>query len=145
MIRTVLMMTPLYSLIRPILGDLGSRWVPPNSINEEDDYHYFVPKKDSYLLVTAAGRHYPIRSDVLMCLEHKFSHCNTLVIRVTYWEIFCQNLPGNQSERIFLKNMPALSITSKSFDLLSPCFRAPCVKVTAFRMTPAVEGTPVWV
>ena len=29
--------------------DLGSRWVPPDSVNEEDDYHSFVLKKDNYL------------------------------------------------------------------------------------------------
>ena len=104
---------PLFSDTSDVEEDLGSRWVPPNSVNGEDDYHSFFLKKDSYLLlVPAAGRHCLIRSDDLMCLGHKFSHCNMVVIRVTSWENFCQNVPGDQRGHIFLTTFPALLITS---------------------------------
>ena len=29
--------------------DLSSRWVPPTSVNKDNDYHSSIPKKDGYL------------------------------------------------------------------------------------------------
>ena len=39
----------LFSDSSDIEEDLGSRWVPTDSVNKEDDYHSIVLKKDSYL------------------------------------------------------------------------------------------------
>ena len=39
----------LFSDTSAVKEDLGSRWVPTDSVNEEDDYHSSVLKKDSYL------------------------------------------------------------------------------------------------
>jgi len=34
----------------PMAGDyLSSRWVPPTSVNKDDDYHSSILKKDGYL------------------------------------------------------------------------------------------------
>ena len=39
----------LFSDTSDVKEDLGSRWVPPDSVNEEDDYHSSVLKKDNQL------------------------------------------------------------------------------------------------
>ena len=41
--------TPLFSDTSDIKEDLGYRWVPPTSVNKDDDYHSSVLKKDGYL------------------------------------------------------------------------------------------------
>ena len=40
----------LFADTSDIEEDLGSRWVPPTSVNEDDDYHFSVLKKDGYLV-----------------------------------------------------------------------------------------------
>ena len=41
---------PLFSDTSDIEEDLSSRWVPPASLNKDNNYHFSVLKKDGYLM-----------------------------------------------------------------------------------------------